>query len=205
MCIKPKHSLSVLATCYLTRIDNNNNNNQHHCFHQKKYWFNIQISLELKKSIFKYFCLCILLFWLCYCVSSYFLLFLLLTFFNLQLPLSSTSFITLSLFSCFSHTLFSLHSVPWWCEGDGAGSSGFSAGAPAMCPTAGPCVDPHPVPVCSAGGLWHGLSGAEEVHPQGPGSQVQGSFSFSRKRQKLFLKRAYASHSLCNLFILLVC
>lgn len=136
----------------------------------------------------KYFCFYKWLFWLCYCVSPYFLLFLLLTFFNLQLPFSSSSFIP-SPCSLVSPTpFFSLHSAPWCCEGDGAGSSGFSAGAPALCPTAGPCVDPHPVPVCSAGGQWHGLSGAEEVHPQGPGSQVQDRLSFSRKSQKLFLK-----------------
>ncbi len=41
-----------------------------------------------------------------------------------------------------------------------------------MCPSTGPRVDPHSVSVCSAGGLWHGLSGAEEVHPQGLSSQV---------------------------------
>lgn len=45
-----------------------------------------------------------------------------------------------------------------------------------MCPSTGPRVDPHSVSVCSASGLWHGLSGAEEVHPQGPGSQVQMTF-----------------------------
>lgn len=55
--------------------------------------------------------------------------------------------------------------------GDGAGSSGFSAGAFALCSSTGPCADPQSVPVCRAGGLWHGLSGAEEVHPQGPSSQ----------------------------------
>lgn len=59
-----------------------------------------------------------------------------------------------------------------YAEGDGTGSSGFSTGASAMCPTTGPSVDPHPVPVCSPGGLWYGLPGAEEVHPQGPCSQV---------------------------------
>lgn len=74
------------------------------------------------------------------------------------------------------------------CEGDGAGSSGFPTGASAMCPSTGPRVDPHPVPVCSAGGLWHGLSGAEEVHPQGLGSQVGDSFSRCLKKKK---KRSY--------------
>lgn len=56
--------------------------------------------------------------------------------------------------------------------GNGAGSSGFSAGAFALCSSAGPRVDPQSMPVCCAGGLWHGLSGAEEVHPQGLSSQV---------------------------------
>lgn len=42
-----------------------------------------------------------------------------------------------------------------------------------MCASSGPRVDPHSVSVCGAGGLWHGLPGAEEVHPQGPGSQVE--------------------------------
>lgn len=43
-----------------------------------------------------------------------------------------------------------------------------------MCPSTGPGVDPHSVSVCRTSGLWHGLSGAEEVHPQGPGCQVGG-------------------------------
>lgn len=68
-------------------------------------------------------------------------------------------------------------------EGDWAGPSRFSAGAFAMCPSTGPGVDPHSVPVCRAGGLWYGLSGAEEVHPQGPGSQVG-----DRERFKVDLK-----------------
>lgn len=38
--------------------------------------------------------------------------------------------------------------------------------------SSGPRADPHPVPVRGAGVLWHGLPGAEEVHPQRPGSQV---------------------------------
>lgn len=55
-------------------------------------------------------------------------------------------------------------------EGDGAGPSRFPAGASAMRPSAGPGADPHPVPVRGAGGVWHGLFGAEEVHPQRLGS-----------------------------------
>lgn len=41
-----------------------------------------------------------------------------------------------------------------------------------MCSSTGPGAGPHSVSVCGTGGLWHGLSGAEEVHPQGPGRQV---------------------------------
>lgn len=41
-----------------------------------------------------------------------------------------------------------------------------------MCASSGPRADPHPVPVRGAGVLRHGLPGAEEVHPPGPGSQV---------------------------------
>lgn len=37
----------------------------------------------------------------------------------------------------------------------------------------GSSVDPHSVSVCGAGGMWHGLPGAEKVHSQGPGSQVE--------------------------------
>lgn len=81
------------------------------------------------------------------------------------------------------HSLFSfsLASVSY-CEGDGAGSSGLSSGAPAMRPPTGAGVDPHAVPVCGAGGLWHGLPGTEEVHPQGLGSPVRDCF---RKHKKV--------------------
>lgn len=37
----------------------------------------------------------------------------------------------------------------------------------------GSSVDPHSVSVCCAGGMWHGLPGAEKIHSQGPGSQVE--------------------------------
>lgn len=71
-----------------------------------------------------------------------------------------------------SLSLFCFHLPPSSPEGDRAGSSGIPAGAAALRPSAGPGVDPHPVSVRGAGGLWHGLPGAEEVHPPGPGSQV---------------------------------
>lgn len=66
------------------------------------------------------------------------------------------------------------------CEGDGAGSSGLAAGASQVCAPSGPRADPHPVPVRGAGVLRHGLSGAEEVHPSGPGSQVASRTRHSR-------------------------
>lgn len=60
----------------------------------------------------------------------------------------------------------------WVCStGDRAGSSGFPAGAFAV--STRPNFDLHSVPVCRPGGLWDGLSGAEEVYPQRPGSKVQ--------------------------------
>lgn len=74
-----------------------------------------------------------------------------------------------------------------------------------MCPSTGPGVDPHSVSVCRAGGLWHGLPGAEEVHPQGPGSQVGDrelfkvdliGFSSYKKVKTYFLKTLYFSHAL---------
>lgn len=83
---------------------------------------------------------------------------------------------------CFPSSLASVSC----CEGDGAGSSGLSPGASAMCPPTGAGVDPHPVPVCGAGGLWHGLPGTEEVHPQGLGSPVRDCFRKHKKSLKLF-------------------
>lgn len=73
--------------------------------------------------------------------------------------------------SRWSHQFFL--SLPPRCEGDGAGPAGLPAGASALRPSAGARAHTHPVPVRLADVLWHGLPGAEEVHPPGPGSQVR--------------------------------
>lgn len=57
--------------------------------------------------------------------------------------------------------------------GDRTGAAGLPAGAPALRPSTGARAHPHPVPVRRAGVLRHGLPGAEEVHPPGPGGQVR--------------------------------
>lgn len=56
-----------------------------------------------------------------------------------------------------------------------------------MRPPTGAGVDPHAVPVCGAGGLRHGLPGAEEVHPQGLGSPVRDCLREAEKKSEAVL------------------